>query len=93
MTYLSPFGQFDIGVLGQVRNAVGNDEASPVEGRRKESSRLRWICWTGLCFPEEALTDRFINTETVHGPAVEHVLSQSQVGHQALCKENRDGLS
>lgn len=91
MTCLPPFGQFDVGVLRKVWNAVRNDEAAPVEGWKWESSRLRWVCWSGLCFPEEALADRFIYTETVHGPSLERILPQIQVRHQALCKENRGG--
>lgn len=87
VTCLPPFGQFDVGVLREVWDAVRNDEASLVEGRRRESSRLRWVCW--FCFPEKALTDSFIDTEAVHGPAEERICPQGQVRHQALCNNDR----
>lgn len=84
ITCLPPFGQLDVGVLGEVWDAVRNDEASLVEGGEGESSGGRWDCWFG--FTEEALTDRFIDAEAVHRPASERVFPQSQVGHQALCR-------
>lgn len=86
MTCLSPFGQFEVGVLGQVWDTVRNDETSLVEGWKGKSSRLRWVCWFG--FTEKAATDCFIDTETVHGPAKERICPQGQVGHQALCSKD-----
>lgn len=85
VTCLPPFGQFDVGVLGEVWDVVRNDEASLVEGWKGKSSRLPLVCW--FRFTEKALTDRFINTETVHCPAQEGICSQSHVGHQALCSK------
>ena len=41
VTCLPPFGQLDVGVLGEVGDAVRNNEASLVEGWRGESGRLR----------------------------------------------------
>lgn len=78
-THLPPFGQLDVGVLGEGWDAARNDEASLVEGWKGESSRLRWVCW--FRFTEKALTDRLIDSEAVHGPAGEHIFPQSQVGH------------
>lgn len=88
VTCLPPFGQFDVGVLGEIWDAVRNDEASLVEGWKGESSRLRCVCW--FCFTHKALTDCFIDTEAVHGPATERVRPQSQVGHQTLCSRDRE---
>lgn len=86
VTCLPPFGQFDVGVLGEIRDAVGNDEASLVEGRKGESSRLRGVCW--FRFTQKILSHCLIDTETVHGPATERVCPQSQIGHQALCTKD-----
>lgn len=70
-TCLPPFGQLDVGVLREVWDAIRDDEAAAVEGWRKEINRLRRLCWCGISFSKEALTDCFINTETVHGPVSE----------------------
>lgn len=85
-TYLPPFGQSDVGVLGQIWDAIGNDKASCVEGWKGESGRP--ICWSH--FTQKALTDGLIDTETVHGPVLQCACPQSQVGHQALC--TREGV-
>lgn len=82
MTCLPPLGQFDVGVLGQIWDAVRNDEASLVEGWKRKIRWLRFACW--LCFTKNTLTDCTVNTETIHGPVLKCDRPQSQVGHKTL---------
>lgn len=82
MTCLPPSGQTEEGVLREVWDAVRDDEASLVEGRRGGSGRPRCVRW--FRFAQKALTDRLVDTEAVHGPVPERGRPQSQVGHQAL---------
>lgn len=82
MTCLSPLGQFDVGVLGQIWDAVRNDEVSLVE---RWERKIRWLrCFSRLCLTQKALTEHLINTETVHGPVLKYAIPQSQVGHETL---------
>lgn len=86
-TCLRPIGQPDVSVLRQIRDAIWNDEVPLVEGWERS---IRWLrCFSCLCWPQKALTERLIDAETVHGPVLKNVLPQSQIGHKTLHSKSK----